>query len=424
MPLSQSNKLPSEILEALGRYQDALKSVRSELKGAENDAKRLGKTGAVPASTQGRIDSIRARKERLENRVGQQSDFAFTSGDAVRSLKSPEAAFGYTKAAATSFVAAKASEFAKRRYVNMVLDRASGKFSELAMETIKETPAAELIAYEAGARLRSVVGPKAAMRLISGGAIAGKAMAAAAAPVAIGAAAAYVGTSIYQGQTDIRQKRAEGTIKTAEYLFDVFNSVPPGGAFEQNIAEINARAVSQSNNHVAKLMNTSYYRQIKSLVLGGDSEALDLQDEIQQATVKRIMNTQKFGNEYGRYMDENFIKKTQKVKIRTMMDKEIGYLNTIANNVRRYYGMGEDEYIDVWRRIGLSEIDDVEAKVMESIKKENKGKWREEYKRAREFFFNRANANKALERRDLHDRQSAISAFNTDMLTRGLTWSG
>lgn len=401
--MSQSVALPREMLEALGEYKEALKDVKGELKGLEKEAKRIEKSGGlVPDDMKRQIESARGERNRLEDRINQQK----AQKQNQRQLRQARGSLRRAFTDPSGFV----------------LDRGLDRLSRTAIGRKLEGYAAAATAKVGSMLSKQVVGKNFLGGATVGG-IAGAASLGAGIGVAVIAAA--------NERNRFRQRGAEGAAQTEEVLTGIISGAAIGGSLAANFDQIQAQARSEGAAAKKAIDNAGVYSKLKSLIYGGTSAGQDIEDKIIQQSARRAEKIGRYGAGYGDAVDISNIKRKRRMQYRKKMYEEMGYINYAANTAfEMFSGDTGTEFVDATSMIshafGLGitgDIKSAEVRVNEAMKEVASAKWEEDKKVRQADWNDTSNIRFALERADAHERQNAITAFNTDKLQRGLTWS-
>ena len=399
--MSQSVALPREMLEALGQYKDALKDVKSELKDLEKEAKAIEKKGGiVPDSMQQQLTGLRGERNRLESVMSQQKQdkanarrFQQKRGNLRRAFYNPVGAV---------------LDVGMRRLEKTQLYDKLSKFADRAYARAGE------------ALNRQVIG----QQFFGGATVGGLAGAGA---LGLGGGAAAIGIAIERDK--MRQRGVEGTAETDVFLGGVARSAAFGGSTAQDFQRTIVEARQAGAQARRTLDSASAITYAKSIIFGGTTAGQDIDDKVIQQRVRRAQKRNQYGSGYGDAIDLDNIKKKRRTQYRAEMLKELGYINAAVNTAAEVLtGTQNTSYYDVaggiYSLLGLtSEVKAAEVIVNERMKEMVSQKWEKDIESERTLWNDTIATAKAIQRADAHERNNALQAYQSDLLTRGLTWS-
>jgi len=387
------------MLEALGQYKDALKDVKSELKGLEKEAKAIErKGGIVPKAMQEKLSAARGERNRLE--------------DVMTAQKANKANQRRVRQARSN---------ARRAFTDP-----SGFALDAGIRGLERTAIGRR-AIGSAARITSAVGSRLAKPAIMG-ATGGMVLTAGAAVA--GAVKIYLDAKI--AQEDFRARGAQGLAQTESVFAGIGKEAAFGGSTAAGLQQIIQQSRADGAAARKAVDNASISNIVKTIVIGGTSQGQDIEDKIAQQSARRRINAQKYGSGYGDAIDIKNIKRKRSQQYRNEMFSEMGFINSTVNRTLDMGGSTSTEFVDAtgWYLTLLTmgqyrpnEIAGVEAAVDEKMKSFAGAKWEEGRKAELAKWNDTENINAAMVRADAHEAQNAVTAFVTDQLTRGLTWS-
>ena len=447
MGMAQSVSLPSGMLESLGQYKEALKEIKKELRDAEREGRRQQKGGGtVSRETAGRLDTARGSRARLEDAIVAQkvanrsgggtsigaSVGAGYAGSALNKMYSPGDAklFGSIQKA-TGYITDKISGRLSYKAVS-TLANISEKGMKFASKRLGGAGIAgwneKLVnSYELSASISRKIGGRfdnekafshavrhaggftdlmqSAVKRIGG-------------LVTVGVAIGTAINDVRAGRIGMDSARAESIIGTEKMYGDILGSVGFGGTASRNYTDIKKATQGVGKSHADALVNSGIYRYLKTKLYGGDKEAIALEDKITQNSLRRTMTGLQHGSRFSEQMSDEWIMKNMKTKFNAKMWENMGLQNKVANSISAFFG--SDRFLDYY--IFSDGLTATRNKVLEELKIERESKWNEEEKNAAKLWNNRMDTTRALARADEHERTNAITSFQNDRLTRGLTW--
>jgi len=387
------------MLEALGQYKDALKDVKSELKDLEKEAKAIEKKGGiVPQGLKDKLASGRGERNRLEDML-----------QAQKATKADERRLRQTRSRI------------RRAFTDPI-----GTATDAGLNALANTPMGRRAIAHAG-RLASRLGSRLAQPAFLG--ISGGAILTGGAAVA-GAVKLYADAKI--AQEKFRARGAEGLAQTEGVFAGLGKEAAFGGATASNLQQIIASSRADAIAARKAVDNASITNIVKTMIIGGTNAGQDMEDKVAQSQARRTIKAQRMGSGYGDSIDVSNIRRKRSQQYRNEMYNEMGYINTTINKTLDMGGSTSTEFVDAtgWYLTLLTlgqyrpnEITSVEAVVSEKMKNMGEAKWEESRKAELSKWNDTASLEAAIIRADAHEAQNAVTAFQTDQLTRGLTWS-
>ena len=446
--MSQSVSLPSGMLESLGKYKEALKETKREMRELEREARRMQKGGGtVSREVAGRLEAARGSRARLEDAIVQQkakrrsgigTAAAYTAGGFIgASAALTDAQFTQKVTSTLKRIASVSGPRVGTAAVDVTVMGLKGAFR--ASEYFKpHTTAAK--AWRAarlnemrklGSRMRpdihkintagreafdKSIGSEVGFLKSTGKRLAGL--------VSIGVTIGSAINDIRAGRIGIDRARAESTIGTEKMYSDILGSVGFGGTAARNFTDIKKSTQGVGKSHADALVYSGIYTYLKTKLYGGNKEAIALEDRVTAASVRRTMMGIQYGNRFSGQMDADWIKDKLGGKYREKMWEKMGWQNKIFNSIANHSWWTDEKDVAFSDYYIFSDSKThTENQVLEEIRTEREGKWQKEQDDKIKLFNNTFDVTRAIQRADAHERTNAITAFNNDRLTRGLTWS-
>jgi len=469
MGMSQSVSLPSGMLESLGKYKEALKETKREMRELEREARRMQKGGGtVSREVAGRLETARGSRARLEDaivaqKVAKRSGYGaavaggFIGGSAISQFKAfPKASGGMSLFAALKasswvtkgkpVISKRMPDFQKDDYVSLsdYIARSNKRiFQRQAIRAMKKVglPAKEIYRgiSKTGGAIASSIGPLAMAAGVGTG-------------IGLGIRETIGGA----GTTKKYMAEAKSAIGTDAFYKSLSDQISSSG--ESSNTFITLKAISDKAGKIARrkyLRSTltgsismlgALYRQNTWARNTFESfeplESIAFGDKVIENTMKREMKSKKYGRRYDEHISFDTLKDTRGSEYTARISEEIGWGTKWWNGVLRVFKFGPDPIVEItngdieiarslyrqpsyaWKNIpGLREVERAQEAVKQKWLTERDGTYNKEYVDVQAIRDSLVDVRKARERMDEHERSNAITAFNNDRLTRGLTWS-
>ena len=452
MGMSESVNLPSGMLESLGKYKEALKETKREMRELEREARRMQKGGGtVSREVAGKLEATRGTRARLEDAIIADKVARRGSGMGTATSMAVGGVGGVGGSLGTSAFLSKSRtildtaqklggiggmNFAARQLIKGV--RTAGKaasiFSHISPRMQSANEAKKIKKYmtirnalpKKASLERSLMNQKAAK---VGFKHTGLSIAEAvgsmkssflrfAGGVGIYTAAGAAVYAYRSGTIAVDQARAESMIGTQKMFLDSFSKSAYGGSLHKNMEYVKGISEARGKRAAAKFLKASFYRNFKSALLGGDKEAIALEDKVTQSTLQRNLMGIKYGKRFSEQMSGEWIEKNMKATYKQKMWEKMGFQNKLFNNIAWYFG--DDTFRDYY--IFSDGIQNTDSEVKEEIRTEREAKFDKDVEEAKAKFNNMYETDRALQRSDAHQRTLAITSFQQDRLQRSLTW--
>jgi len=467
--MGQSYNLPSGMMEALGQYKTALKGAKAELRDLERQARKASKTGSISPEMSKDLEFARNRRNMLEDIVAQQKVIKKPGprggnssearmeggGTSIQELLSLQGIMKLGGGIAKRFEkwgksAARANFVGLRRELGtlqqlgvgsdvkdmIATQQAMGNFrgARQLRQMQMQKMAAERAFYRRSATIRKInyvtsgraMKDLAATRFSIGGS--STTLGAAGVAAGVGLAAGIGVKAVMDYVAESRRAEGKSAVGTESMLLDFERSLSLGG-----IGDVGSQAMIKEARQAGELANRKRFQErtqpgkIFEYLFGRSSDAIAYQDKMIENSLKRQMQVNRYGENIRRLVDEDWIKKNQRTKVRDVMLKELNDANYALNYLGHWSGAIEgDKYLDFTNFFTFgftgNDVEDAEHKALEQVKMSNIKKYHQAIKDEQKAWSDRKNTDFAIQRIDAHERQSAVTAFERDRLTRGLTW--
>ena len=478
MGMSQSVNLPSGMLESLGKYKEALKETKREMRELEREARRMQKGGGtVSREVAGRLETARGSRARLEDAIVQQKVVKRSSMGTATSMAVGGVAGGASASVAISkfsripsfvsnngifpFLGLLDMRVRKRKNrkglsnENEYIRRHEGKYQDI--NTLTDFMGSSNRRMAKRLLVRMLGKNKTRTLLETSGALTSSI-----APLTLAAAVGSgIGLGIREtiggaGATKKYMAEAKSAIGTDAFYKSLSDQISSSG--ESSNTFITLKAISDKAGKIARR------KYLRSTLTGSISmlgalhkkdtwaremyesfeplESIAFGDKVIENTMKREMKSKKYGRRYDEHISFDRLKETRPNEYIARVGEEIGFGTKMWTGLIRAFGPTSGEIqlamsgnahstknahkraTAVWENIpGLSEVERAQEAVKQKWLTERDGTYNKEFLDVQAVRDNLMDVRKARERMDEHERSNAITAFNNDRLTRGLTWS-
>lgn len=480
--MSNSYNLPSGMMEALGDYKAALKSTKEELKQVEKEARQASKKGLDLSDKERRLSALRQQRSSLEEAVRQSkgggrgrnlSPFAGNQtelrkqgmGDGI-SIQEFATLQGFMRAGrgvAQRGLTTIQDLVAKRYNKHIMSDfdqTITSKYSDLAyggkgftykvgdMMTPQQRAMHHVAIFRknrANRKIRAIndfISGKSIKNLLNRRIISAKntglagkvfgssTLGSIGGAATVGVAAGYAIKTAMETIADRRRMEGESKVGTESMILDFVRSTGTGsgGVMDIGASAIVARARMQGEQaDRLRYAQRTAAGKIWEDIFGRSASAIKHQDKMIEDSIKRQKYVHKYGDAVYNLVSAQWIEKNQRTKMREEMRKELNFINYGLSTYGQWAGLfNDDEFYDFTNAVTLGlageDVNDARFKAQMEIANQNIAGRDRRIKELQNAWNDTASVNYALQRIDAHERQTAITAFEKDRLTRGLTW--